>query len=64
MRRANNVLGLIGATPVVRLHRVVGDGGANAHRAVEAAADTGPDQEVVTILCDPGLRYLSTRVFE
>ena len=38
--------------------------GANAHQAVEVARQLAPDQNVVTILCDNGLRYLSTRVFE
>ncbi len=38
--------------------------GANAAKAVEVARELGPGKVVVTILCDSGLRYLSTRVFE
>ena len=38
--------------------------GANAHMAVEVARELGPGKKVVTILCDSGQRYLSTRVFE
>lgn len=38
--------------------------GANVHMAVEVAREMGPGKKVVTILCDSGQRYLSTRVFE
>ena len=38
--------------------------GANAAMAVQIAAELGPGNVVVTILCDSGLRYLSTRAFE
>ncbi|MEE3233062.1 MAG: cysteine synthase A [Candidatus Latescibacterota bacterium] len=38
--------------------------GANAHEAVKIANELGPGHTVVTILCDSGLRYLTTRVFE
>ena len=38
--------------------------GANAAMAVQVAAELGPGNVVVTILCDSGLRYLSTRAFE
>ena len=38
--------------------------GANVYKAVEVAREMGPEKRVVTILCDSGLRYLSTRVFE
>jgi cysteine synthase A len=38
--------------------------GANAAKAVEVARELGPGKVVVTILCDSGLRYLSTRAFE
>jgi len=38
--------------------------GANVHIASEVAKELGPDKKVVTILCDSGQRYLSTRVFE
>ncbi len=38
--------------------------GANAAKAVEVARELGPGHVVVTILCDSGLRYLSTRAFE
>jgi len=38
--------------------------GANVCKAVEAASEFGPGKRVVTILCDSGLRYLSTRVFD
>ncbi len=38
--------------------------GANAFVAAEVARELGPDARVVTILCDSGLRYLSTRAFE
>ena len=38
--------------------------GANAHVATEVARELGPGARVVTILCDSGLRYLSTRAFE
>ena len=33
--------------------------GANVHAALQVAAQLGPDQRVVTILCDTGERYLS-----
>lgn len=38
--------------------------GANAFMGVEVARQLGPGRKVVTILCDNGMRYLSTRVFE
>ncbi len=38
--------------------------GANAAKAVEVARELGPGHVVATILCDSGLRYLSTRAFE
>ena len=38
--------------------------GANVHMAAEVAREMGPGKKVVTILCDSGQRYLSTRVFE
>ena len=38
--------------------------GANALTAAEVAAEMAPDQSVVTILCDSGMRYLSTGVYE
>jgi cysteine synthase A len=38
--------------------------GANAFMGVEVARELGPGCKVVTILCDNGMRYLSTRVFE
>jgi cysteine synthase A len=38
--------------------------GANVFKAVEVARELGSGKKVVTILCDSGLRYLSTRVFE
>ena len=38
--------------------------GANAYEAVKIARDIGPGKTVVTILCDSGLRYLTTRVFD
>ena len=38
--------------------------GANALIAAELAAEMHSDQSVVTILCDSGMRYLSTGVYE
>ncbi|NKB70997.1 MAG: cysteine synthase A [Candidatus Latescibacteria bacterium] len=38
--------------------------GANVHQAVAVAGQMEPGQHVVTILCDSGQRYMSTRVFE
>lgn len=38
--------------------------GANVHIASQVARELGPEKKVVTILCDSGQRYLSTRVFE
>lgn len=38
--------------------------GANAFAAVQVARELGPGKKVATLLCDDGLRYLSTRVFE
>ena len=38
--------------------------GANALTAAEVAAEMEPDESVVTILCDSGMRYLSTGVYE
>jgi len=38
--------------------------GANVHMAAQVARELGPGKKVVTILCDSGQRYLSTRVFE
>ena len=38
--------------------------GANVFVAAEVAREMGPQAKVATILCDSGLRYLSTRAFE
>ena len=38
--------------------------GANVFKAVEVAGELGAGKKVVTILCDSGMRYLSTRVYE
>ncbi len=38
--------------------------GANAYIAAQVAREMGGNARVVTILCDSGLRYLSTRAFE
>ncbi|MCY3789748.1 MAG: cysteine synthase A [Gemmatimonadetes bacterium] len=38
--------------------------GANAYIAVQVAQELGSTARVATILCDNGLRYLSTRAFE
>jgi cysteine synthase A len=38
--------------------------GANVAQAAKVAKELGPGHIVVTILCDSGLRYLSTRAFE
>ncbi|MXW80601.1 MAG: cysteine synthase A [Gemmatimonadetes bacterium] len=38
--------------------------GANAYIAAQIAREMGRNARVVTILCDSGLRYLSTRAFE
>ena len=38
--------------------------GANAYIAAQVAREMGGNTRVVTILCDSGLRYLSTRAFE
>ena len=38
--------------------------GANAYIAAQVAREMGRNARVVTILCDSGLRYLSTRAFE
>ena len=38
--------------------------GANAAMAMQVASELGSGHIVVTILCDSGLRYLSTRAFE
>jgi cysteine synthase A len=38
--------------------------GANAFVAATVARELGPGKKVATLLCDDGLRYLSTRVFE
>lgn len=38
--------------------------GANAYIAAQVARELGSTARVVTILCDSGLRYLSTRAFE
>jgi cysteine synthase len=37
--------------------------GANVHAALRLAERLGPDATVVTILCDSGLRYLSTDLY-
>ena len=37
--------------------------GANVHAAIEVARRLGPDATVATILCDSGLRYLSTELY-
>lgn len=37
--------------------------GANVVAAIRVAHDLGPEANVVTIICDSGLRYLSTDVF-
>jgi len=38
--------------------------GANVHGAMKIAANLGPDDIVVTIACDRGDKYLSSRVFQ
>ena len=38
--------------------------GANVYVAAELACEMGPKATIATILCDSGLRYLSTRAFE
>ena len=38
--------------------------GANVYVAAELACEMGPNAKIATILCDSGLRYLSTRAFE
>ncbi len=38
--------------------------GANTYIAAQVARELGPTARVATILCDSGLRYLSTRAFE
>ena len=38
--------------------------GANTYIAAQVAREMGGNARVVTILCDSGLRYLSTRAFE
>ena len=38
--------------------------GANAYIAAQVAQEMGPTARVATILCDSGLRYLSSRAFE
>jgi cysteine synthase A len=38
--------------------------GANVYVAAELACEMGPKSKIATILCDSGLRYLSTRAFE
>lgn len=38
--------------------------GANAYVSIQVAREMGGNARVVTILCDSGLRYLSTRAFE
>lgn len=37
--------------------------GANVVAALRVAKELGPDRTVVTLLCDSGLKYLSTRLF-
>ncbi|MEO5837889.1 MAG: cysteine synthase, partial [Acidimicrobiales bacterium] len=37
--------------------------GANVVAALRVAQRLGPDATVVTILCDSGLRYLSTELY-
>jgi cysteine synthase A len=37
--------------------------GANVLAAVEAARDLGPEANIVTLMCDSGLKYLSTDVY-
>jgi cysteine synthase A len=38
--------------------------GANVFAARQVAAQLSPEQNVVTILCDTGERYLSTDIFD
>ena len=38
--------------------------GANAYIAAQVAREIGPTSRIATILCDSGLRYLSSRAFE
>ncbi len=38
--------------------------GANVFAARQIAAQLSPEQNVVTILCDTGERYLSTDIFD
>ena len=37
--------------------------GGNVVAALRVAADLGPDATVVTLLCDSGLKYLSTDLY-
>jgi cysteine synthase len=53
-RRLNREFGLLVGT----------SSGANVAAAVELAKDLGPDNTVVTLLCDRAERYFSTRLFE
>jgi cysteine synthase A len=38
--------------------------GANVFAARQVAAQLSPEQNVVTILCDTGERYLTTNIFD
>jgi cysteine synthase A len=37
--------------------------GANVHAAIALATQLGPDSTTVTIACDSGMKYLSTRLY-
>jgi len=37
--------------------------GANVHVAAQLARELGPDQHIVTILCDTGERYFSLETY-
>jgi cysteine synthase A len=49
MKRANNVLELIGATPIVRLNRVTGEGAAEVWAKLEAANPGGSVKDRIAL---------------
>ena len=49
MKRAQNVLELVGATPIVRLNRVVAPGGAEVWGKMEAANPAGSVKDRIAL---------------